>query len=210
MINLITYSDFIGDISLPIDTVSIDLLDNEYIPIYQKDILVKLLGQTLYSEFETAISGTPAQKWIDLRDGKTYQDYDDEGILQSVKFEGLKNIVKYYVYFKYVNDLQRKITTTGQIEQNNVNSIIVAARTKLVDAWNSMLFYYGQILNVNKNIHFSTSALMTGVDDYVEIETNSKLLPSAYNFIRRSNELVLDTYANWNFVKLKELSYLFY
>lgn len=210
MINLITYSDFIGDISLPIDTVSIDLLDNEYIPIYQKDILVKLLGQTLYSEFETAISDKPTQKWIDLRDGKTYQDYDDDGVLQYVKFEGLKNIVKYYVYFKYVNDLQRKITTTGQIEQSNSNSIVISARTKLVEAWNSMLFYYGQLLNVNKNIHFSSSALMTGVDDYVEIEPNSKLLPSAYNFIRRSNELVLDTYANWNFVKLKELSYLFY
>ena len=52
MNNILTYSDFTIDISLPIDKTSIDIL-NSYITKYQEEYLINLLGYTLYKEFIT-------------------------------------------------------------------------------------------------------------------------------------------------------------
>ena len=112
MNNFITANDFKIDIALPLNVPQvIDSLNNDYIPKYQKEILIKLLGYTLYLQFDVGLSvASTAQKWLDLRDGCTYQDYDDNGVLQYVEFKGCKEIVKYYVYFFFLNDLQNKIT----------------------------------------------------------------------------------------------------
>lgn len=206
MNNILTYSDFTIDISLPIDKTSIDIL-NSYITKYQEEYLINLLGYTLYKEFITNISlVTPATKWTNLLNGIEYQDYSDDNELQTVKYEGLKKFLKYFVYYHYVNDLQQKITTTGMIEQQNENSSVVPATTKIIEAYNKGVKYYGQKILTEKEFRFNSSALQTGINNGIIEKQNQKLVPSVYNFLRRQNELDATNYQKWIFTEIEKLS----
>ena len=158
MNNFITESDFKIDCALPLNSPQvIDSLNNDYIPLYQKEILKKLFGFDLYVEFEAGLSqNSVSQKWIDLRDGCTYQDTDDDNVLRYVEFLGCKEIVKYYVYYKFLLELQNKVTPTGAIIQNNENSTVTPATFKLYQSWNKLCDLYGNAMNLNKRIFKSS------------------------------------------------------
>jgi len=205
MNNFITYADFKIDIALPINTPQIiDSLENDYIPKYQKEILKKLLGYTLYVDFETGLAvQSPINKWLYLRDGTTYQDYDDNGVLQYVEFLGCKEIVKYYVYCKFLNDLQNKVTPTGAITQKNENSTVVPATFKIYEAWNNLCYNYGCAVGLNRKYFQSFDYLMQRVELNYE---NNKLVGSAYNYIARTNELSPNYYENFNFTEITRMN----
>lgn len=209
MNNFITANDFKIDIALPLNVPQvIDSLNNDYIQKYQKEILIKLLGYTLYLQFDVGLSvASPAQKWLDLRDGCTYQDYDDNGVLQYVEFKGCKEIVKYYVYFFFLNDLQNKITPAGAIKQTLENAEVTNTTFKLFNGLEKLHELYGRNYSTTKK-YFSTSDLM---NNYKQCNiSNYKLIGSAYNFITRQNELIVDTYPNWNFTELTKCNYITY
>lgn len=208
MNNFITANDFKIDIALPLNVPQvIDSLNNDYIPKYQEEILTKLLGYTLYLSFESGLAVvSPTRKWLDLRDGCTYQDYDDAGKLQYVKFLGCKEIIKYYVYFKFLNDIQNKVGQAGALKQTLENAEVVPAIYKLYDSWNKMIDLYGYSLYPYKKIFSSNDYLTSYVN--VDVEYNSKLNRSAYNFISRMNVLDVTTYENWNFTELTKQNFL--
>lgn len=160
--SIIDSTYFIRDINIPVSAYN-DL--DSYIATYEKEMLIKLLGYPLWLEFTTALAGehpeipavieddviiTPAipavvadQKWIDLRDGKTYTFAGVE-----VRWNGLKNTDKispiaYYVYCKYVEAKQVLQSNTGANQPKQENSTPADNVPKLVSAWNNFLNLYG-------------------------------------------------------------------
>jgi hypothetical protein len=93
--------------SLPVDELGSIL--TAYINRYEPKILSKLLGYSLYKDFEAGFNAaTPEQKWLDLANGS---DYTYNGILK--RFDGLKEVSVNYVYYKYSKENQGNNTSIG-------------------------------------------------------------------------------------------------
>jgi hypothetical protein len=210
MQNLFTASVFTGntELSMPCDALLRDHINNWFIPQYQYKYLVNLLGYTLYLEFENALSGTPTQEWIDLRDGKTYQDYSDAGDLHYVKFDGVTEMLKYFVYFHIIKEIYGKDSFPAKNIQRNENANRENIYNIAIEKYNVAIDKYGLRYNIENKSQFSSSYFNHGYPSYFIEKDNVKLIPSAYNFIRRSNELITDTYQNWIFTDLQYMNLL--
>ena len=139
MNNLCAYTDFVGDKNIPIKDVT-DFTNN-YIAVYQKEILIKLLGFDLYLAFEAGLSeGTIAQKWTDLKNGSTY-------VVDGVKKQnpGVKDIVVYYVYCKWLSANYNQITGVGVINSTAENAEKIDPEIKIMAGWNTMVNYYNMV-----------------------------------------------------------------
>jgi len=136
-----------GELTLPIDNISVQ----GYIDTHEPIILKKLLGYTLYAEFIAALDDTPAQKWIDLRDGETYTDPD--GYTQD--YEGIQQIIADYVYFAITSDKESTATATGMMKSEKENSTSIAPINKQAWALNDLAeraFYLnGYIVKANED-----------------------------------------------------------
>lgn len=148
-----------GELKLPIDNIS----DIQYfIDNHEKKILELLLRYSLYNEFITALAGTPAQKWIDLRDGKTYTD--SKGYLQ--EYEGIKQIIADYVFFYIIKDKVNYSSDSGVRIANIENSEITHPRYKQKYAWNDMV---DRIYYLNEFIIITNESDSTTYPDYKPI-----------------------------------------
>lgn len=139
MNNLCAYTDFVGDKNIPIKDVT-DFTNN-YIAVYQKEILIKLLGFDLYLALEAGLSeGTIAQKWTDLKNGSTY-------VVDGVKKQnpGVKDIVVYYVYCKWLSANYNQITGVGVINSTAENAEKIDPEIKIMAGWNTMVNYYNMV-----------------------------------------------------------------
>lgn len=120
------------ELALPIDNIS-DI--QEYIDKHEKEVLKNRLGYQLYLEFITALAGTPAAKWVSLRDGGVY--VDDNGVQQ--EYEGIKQIIANYVFFMIVANKQNYTTGSGVKRGLTDNSEIADPKYKQAYAWNDMI-----------------------------------------------------------------------
>jgi hypothetical protein len=162
MNNLVTYADFTGDRNIP--NLEKDIASfNTFITTWQKEILIKLLGYDLYLAFETALAGTPETKWTDLIDGSTYAV---SGVTK--RNPGLKDIIAYYVYCKWVQVNFNNVTGIGVINATSDNAVKVDPEFKIMSAWNNMLNYYYMVysfISENEtdypNCEFTELKLMT-------------------------------------------------
>ena len=149
MNNFVTYSDFVGSKSIPNLSKDSTSFNANYIAIYQKEILIKLLGYDLYLAFETGLTAeTPDAIWTNLRDGSDY-------LVDSIKKQnpGCKGIVTNYVYCKYITNNFEQITGLGSTSANSENSTIVSPENKIVNAWNNMIRdYYLVAYFINENL----------------------------------------------------------
>lgn len=205
--SIIDTSYFIRDISIP--NVDSGTRVQDYIDLYEKEVLIDLLGYTLYQEFTTAIAGSPAQKWVDLRDGAEFS-FELNGDTINTKWEGLKNTIKksliaYYVYYKLVYDGVIQLTGTGAVVSKNENSEVVDATPLMVNAWNNMVALYGYIPEVK---YYGESYGFYPYDAYKIFNKHSDTypfyneLPSAYNFLNANR----DDYDNWVFTPKEYLN----
>lgn len=121
------------ELKLPIDNIN-DI--QEYIDEHEPIILRRILSYALYKEFSAALEGgSPAQKWIDLRDGAEYNDAC--GDLE--KYDGISLIIADYVYYNIIASIQTNATDSGVVSAGLENAGITSPRTKLVFAWNDMV-----------------------------------------------------------------------
>ena len=161
-------------------------LDAEIVT-YEKEILKSLLSVVLYDAFIAGIAvGSPAQKWLDLRDGADFtQDY--KGTTITLHWNGLINsdklsLIAYYVYVKYWQNRQTFTTDVGEIDPRAENASKWNTIDKIVYAWREMRQLYG--------------VTPKGFDKYLDnthIVYND--LPSAYNFILAN----VNDYDDWFF-----------
>ena len=141
-----------GELKLPIDNIN-DI--QFFIDKHEKTILKLLLGYSLYNEFITALAGSPAAKWTQLRDGTTYTD--DNGDTQ--EYEGIFYIIADYVYFMIINDKQTYPTDSGVKSSLTDNASNATPRNKQVYAWNDMvdrIFYLDEFIRQSNETDSST------------------------------------------------------
>lgn len=123
----------------------------------EDEFLQKILGYQLYKDFTAALTGTPAQKWIDLRDGKEFTD----AIGQLNKWVGFKNTDKKspianYVYYKWMENEVSSTTGTGEKKMIFSSSVNYSPGQKMTRAWNEMVIWNRvlyKFLEVNKDVY---------------------------------------------------------
>jgi len=156
MATIIDNTYFTNELTLPVDNINIQLYIDEHEPI----ILKTILGYALYKEFTDALSSSPAQKWVDLRDGKEYTD--NQGNTQ--KYEGIKSIIADYVFFEIVSDKQW-ITTDGGVKiANTENSEFGNPRYKQRFANTDMV---NRIVYLNEFINSVNDLVADTYDNYL-------------------------------------------
>jgi len=128
---------FILNIFLPPDEVSGDIAG--YVSRFEREILIKTLGFHMYNELIESLSGTPEQKWLDLRDGKIYQkngiNHNWRGLINDEK----ESLIAYYVWYQYsIHGMEVKsISGIKNLKTENTN--IVDRRLHQVSAYNKMV-----------------------------------------------------------------------
>lgn len=115
----------IGDLSNVLDGTP-TMLD-AYITRYEKEYLIKLLGQDLYAEFVAGLEEDPVpQKWIDLK---------NEIVDETFKVSPIAN----YVYCKWQYQNYTKNVGIGQVKNKAENAVVVRPYDMQVMAWNDMV-----------------------------------------------------------------------
>ena len=184
--SLIDASYFTGELDVPnTDQPAVLAALNDDIDTYEREILISLLGYSLYKQFTTAIEGSdPDQKWKDLRDGAEFSFNLGPHTIET-KWEGLKNTAKrsliaYYVYFKKVHiDMRSAAGVGGIIQTKTENSVIVSPDKVLLRTWNKMLELYGDVSDRYQPWAGCTFHKYSGPDMYTHFNDR----PSAYNFL---------------------------
>lgn len=117
----ITPSDFVFPYVIPNITRMTNL--PAFIDREEKALLERVLGQKLYGDFITGINQpTPAQKWVDIRDGKAYT----YGGKQFV-WGGLKPMLIPWVFSRYVRHNIAHFTGVGTATGNTENALVISS-----------------------------------------------------------------------------------
>lgn len=134
---------YINEINIPASGFS-DL--QQYIDRYEKNVLVGLLGYTLYAEMMSAYAASPSTplptKWDRLINGYTYT-YGG----QTIRWNGLINsdkvsFLSYYVYCQYLKAKQASKSNAGVTQPNNENSVVVDGIAQFSNSWNNFVKLY--------------------------------------------------------------------
>jgi hypothetical protein len=208
----ITY--YTGDIQLSItETLTVEF--NSFIEKKEKELLIKLLGYDLYKAFTEALSGSPDQKWTDLRDGKDYQVTDENGNSVYVEWVGLQNDEKksflaYFIYYEWIKSTQTRNQPGGEFFGVNENSEIAPPfmlNGKVSDAYNKGVEMYG--IDLEKGQYYS-DWFIRGLDapsNYKGFNYYDEILKgSAFNFIYFMNQDDPSTYPNWKFTEIRNIN----
>jgi len=201
-VSIIANTYFNSDINLT--STQITNVVDSWLDIYEEMILKKLLGYDLWVLYDAdlnkdgAIDEPVAQRFKDLVDGKAFT-FEYGGATISTKWQGLrdttllKSLIGYYVYFNYRNEEETFNSSAGQKIGLTENSNNVSAVPKLINTWNKMVEWYGQIPT-----ELVYPELFLDNSNY--IHRNS--YPSAYNFLLAN----IDTYPEWVFEPLDRLN----
>lgn len=163
---------------------------------YEKEILISLLGYELYK----LVDSTPnIEPYKSLIEGDEF-DLTFDGITQTLKWEGLKNSAKEsliagYVYYNYMHRNYIKPGAVGTIKPKSENSEIVSPYPKMVQAWNKMIFLYGE----TPHWWFLYNSAKIIKPDGNTIFNNA---PSAYNYICAN----IDNFPEWIFTPLRPIN----
>jgi hypothetical protein len=118
----IDINDFIGEIDLALSNDPNVIANFEAIAgRIEIDILRDLLNDKLYNDLiANTTSGVPQDEvYYNLVNGATYTDLSGETIL----YEGLKRMIRYFVYEKYLDIQYYQNTSIGQMQGQNENSV---------------------------------------------------------------------------------------
>jgi len=181
-----TASDFVGNLTIDTQTDYMLELLNDTIARVEEDVLANyVLGRKLYNEFITglAVLPTPLSKWTDLKNGKTY-DITVENQIISVKYAGLADMLKYFVFYDFMIHNFQRYTNLQFGEQVNGNSANLTPLFSLPAIYNEGIKKVG-FINNELNVY--------------------SILPTVFNFIYNANS-VSTTYENWIFFEMKRIN----
>jgi hypothetical protein len=194
----------------PMVTDQVTGVDNkiqDFIWDYVYECLFKSLGSILLNEFIGELDGDNANglvtgadaKWDNLLNGHTYNDPQTG---KAVVWRGLRfkstsksnydrSLLAYYVYYHYEsNDFITRSDIGNQQEQGK-NAIAIIPNQKVVKAWRKFV-YLVQGESVSPRI--IERPFGYGIDYYSQGDEEVSL----YKFIEDQNEIVEDTYAEFN------------
>lgn len=160
MASIINISFFEVDCFIPqLGHLAVQSKVNTYINRYEPRFLTDLLGKTFYDAFTVGLAApAPEQRWLDLKNGKTYTDTDGNTFV----WEGLANAttkisaVANYVYYWYTRSDSAFSTGSGEVVPEVENGTRASFVHKQVQAWNEMVrlnYACLHFLQVNKDVY---------------------------------------------------------
>lgn len=193
--SLIDSTYFIGEILITNKTELASVISN-YITKYEKEILISLLGYSLYTSMINNQSDEPYKSLIE---GAEFEMTFD-GITQTLKWEGLKNSVKqsliaYYVYYRYQEEQFIFPGAISTVKPMAENSEVVSPYSKMVNAWNSMIKLYGYF--PNSWFKYNDAKIIQPDGNYIFDNA-----PSAYNYLSAN----ISDFGTWIFTPLKPIN----
>ena len=93
----------------------------DYIDLYEKPYLIKILGAELFDEFEADLiagSGIPTE----ARFEKILNPFHEDWNFQVIISEGMKEMLLGLIYFEYAKDLSNQMTSNGLVKPMGENS----------------------------------------------------------------------------------------
>lgn len=150
MANLIDISFFFGELNIAQKTESAGSV-GLFIDELEPRLLTDLLGYELYKAFLTGIAaGSPAAKWLALRDGKEYTNRAGhltywDGLVFS-KGTAKKSLIANYVYWFWMADQSTVTTGTGEKTSAAANAVDASPARKMVRAWNQMVQWNWELI----------------------------------------------------------------
>jgi len=189
---------FVGEILLTNKTALLTDI-NQAINEYGEEILISLLGYSLY---KSMINDSTSEPYKSLIEGAEFE-LTYSGITQTLKWQGLKNsyyksLIAYYVYYKYQ---ERNFIKPGAIGTNKPKAEagdIVSPYPKMVNAWNRMIQLYGFFPHYN-HYYFSSNNGIIQPDGGLIYDS----LPSAYNYMCAN----IDSFSDWIFTPLRTINH---
>jgi len=169
MANFIDKTIFIADIMLP--KGDYDNIET-YITRYEKEVLTYLLGYELYTAL---VAGAAAEPYKSLLDGKVYE-ISLNGKTKKVKWNGLKQLIAYYVYCEYLRSKVVSVQQVGVVASKQENSYVASVCGKVFTAWATFEELYGYLYQ-------------------------NSLVPSAYNYLTTNKDL--PEFECWDFTSLR-------
>lgn len=151
--NLIDQTYFEADLYIAQKTAKgVGPLLDLFIQKFEKECLQKLLGYDLWKQFTEGLEeDSPAQIWIDLRDGVEYTGYDNKlhlwmGFVDTENTAPLKqSIIANYVYFEWMTNQQSSTTGSGEAVSTKENAESFTAAYKMEAAWNDVIEWQKQL-----------------------------------------------------------------
>ena len=152
MAELIDTTYFVEEIEVPnVAQAEVKVPLEKSILQYQKEVLISLLGYSLYKELiaHTVESGDKFDKLINGEDFS----FSFEGEVIETRWEGLlgyqkKSLIAYYVYFMHRKKKQSYNSGIDvEVEADTENSSKTSLYLKLVDIWNEFVTMYGDGCN---------------------------------------------------------------
>ena len=123
-----------------------DLLD-DIVSFEQENILIDLLGQAEFQKFTADYSGSElvwdSQEWIDFVDGVAYTITDVTSTSITINWTGIKNVIKYFVYVKWLNQAGEYNNNTGASRATNENATVRNKTAQAVLNQNEGIKKYG-------------------------------------------------------------------
>lgn len=138
---------FNGDISIPNRTnTHIEALIDLTISEREPELLKGLLGYDMYMSLIAGLIAPTTQKWVDLKDGKTYTVNG-----KTYQYVGLKTMVANYVWYRFVEATTTNTLGVGQVLPATENGSVVTPIYKMVQAWNRMSDYVANMVHFLSN-----------------------------------------------------------
>jgi len=135
MANWLTISDFVDEIQLSNSSIaSVNTEFTSFLGRVETEFLRKVLGYTLYSSFIAGLATTPTIPaiWTNLKNGCSFVASDGN----TYYFDGLKEALKYYSYFKQQNRLYVTNIQSSNVEKKSDISTVTYPMQKVVSAQN--------------------------------------------------------------------------
>jgi len=129
---ILSTTDFTGKYQISTGMYDTDKLQ-DYINRYEPRYLKELFGVSLYNDFQSDLLNNVPQSpnflvvFNPLSEDMGYNFYYFNGIYEGVNqidSEGIKEMLKGFIYFEYVKDLSNQITPIGLVKPQNENSTV--------------------------------------------------------------------------------------
>jgi hypothetical protein len=138
---------------------------NDIITDKQKDILLSILGNIEYYNFEQDFSaGVPtSQKWLDFLNGA---DYTVNSVVYP--FAGIKPVLVKFIYYHWQRETVSILGESGELYSNTNRLLKVVPRNKMVSAYNKACYEVSNCDSYSPTVyHFLTEHPTYDFDDLV-------------------------------------------
>jgi len=184
-------------------TVVTELTD--FITKYERKLLINALGVTLYDLLVVAMDDidNADQKWQDLVNGKNYTNANGN----VKRWNGLRgfdkqSLVAMYVFTEYLRNDNETYATVGTVKSDSKNAVRVDATPKFIKAHQQFIEAYQ-----GSSVVDSPTVVVNGFGSVgYDWLGSDKVEVSLFRYLTDSNELVADTYEDFEFMFYENLN----